>query len=113
MPGAGLTISHKNRETLNKILNDKDAVTKDLVVIPSPGPVLGTKCQPQEMKVYVGMSVYGCVRSFSGDIVNGVDYVVKEILPDKIVVDIDPQYNLTTPEGVKNTERSCSPLCKQ
>ena len=87
-----------------------DVATKDFVVIPSPGPVLGTKCQPQEMKVYVGMSVYGCVWSFNGDIVNGVDYVIKEILPDKIVVDIDPQYNLTTPENVQKCTAKLQPL---
>ena len=51
VPGVLLTISHKKRETLNRILNDKDVATKGFVVIPSPGPVLGTKCQPQEMKV--------------------------------------------------------------
>ena len=55
MPGVVLTISHKKRETLNKILNDNDVDTKAFVLIPSPRPVLGTKCQPQEMKVYVGM----------------------------------------------------------
>ena len=110
VPGVALTISHRKRESLNRILNDKDAATKDFVVIPSPGPVLGTKCQPQEMKVYVGMSVYGCVRSFNGDIVNGVDYVIKEILPDKIVVDIDPQYNLTTPEDVQKCTAKLQPF---
>jgi len=65
------------------------------------------------MRVYVGMSVYGCVRTFNGDIVNGVDYVANEILPDKITVDIDPQYNLTTSEEVKSAPRSCSPLSKR
>ena len=110
VPGVLLTISHKKRETLNRILNDKDVATKGFVVIPSPGPVLGTKCQPQEMKVYVGMSVYGCVRSFNGDIVNGVDYAVKEILSDKIVVDIDPQYNLTTPEDVQKCTAKLQPF---
>ena len=95
MPGVVLTISHKKRETLNRILNDKDTATRDFVVIPSPGPVLGTKCQPQEMKVYVGMSVYGCVRSFNGDILNGIDKIVKETLPDKIVADVDPHHNTT------------------
>ena len=110
VPGVILTISHKNRETLNRIMNDKDVITRDSIVIPSPGPVLGTKCQPQEMKVYVGMSVYGCVRSFNGDIVNGVDYVIKEILSDKIVVDIDPQYNLTTPEDVQKCTTKLQPF---
>ena len=66
--------------------------------MPSPGQVLGTKCQPQLLNVYVGLSVYGCVRSFNGDIVNGVGYIVREIIADQIVADIDPQYNLTTPE---------------
>ena len=65
------------------------------------------------MKVYVGMSVYGCVRSFNGTTVNGVDYIVREILADKIVVDIDPQYNLTTQDDVDKYRRSCNPLCKQ
>ena len=50
------------------------------------------------MNVYVSMSVYGCVRCFNGDIINGVDYIVKEILQDHVVVDVDPQYNLSTPE---------------
>ncbi len=86
-------LSQETGDSLNRILNDK--------VIPSPGPVLGTKCQPQEMKVYVGVSVYGCVRSFNGDIVNGVDYVVKEILSAKTTVDIDPEYYLTTTEDVQ------------
>ena len=54
-------MSGEKLETLNKIMNDKDVATKEFVVIPSPGIVLGTKCQSQEMKVYVGMSVYGCV----------------------------------------------------
>ena len=45
------------------------------------------------------MSVYSCVQNFKGDVANGFDYVVKEVLPDKIVADIDPQ-NLTTPEDV-------------
>lgn len=62
------------------------------------------------MKVYVGMSVYGCARSFNGDIVNGVDYVVKEVLPDTIVVDIDPQYNLTTPEDVLKCTAKLQPF---
>ena len=110
MPGVVLTISHKKRETLNRILNDKDVATRDFVAIPSPGLVLGTKCQPQEMKVYVGMSVYGCVRSFNGDIVNGVDYVVKEVLPDKLTVDIDPQYNLTTPEDAQKCTEKLQPF---
>ncbi|MDP7069440.1 MAG: hypothetical protein QF815_02835, partial [Candidatus Peribacteraceae bacterium] len=110
MPGVVLTISHKKRETLNRILNDKDVATRDFVAIPSPGLVLGTKCQPQEMKVYVGMSVYGCVRTFSGDIVNGVDYVVKEVLADKITVDIDPQYNLTEPEDVQKCTEKLQPF---
>ena len=61
----------------------------------------------------MGMSVYGCVRSFNGDIVNGVDYVVKEILQDKIVVDIDPQYNLITPEGVQKCIAKLQPFVKQ
>ena len=109
VPGVALTISHRKRESLNRILDDKDGATKDFVVIPSPGPVLGTKCQPQGMKVYVGMSVYGCVRSFSGDIVNGVDYVVKEALPDKTTVDIDPQYNLTEEKDVKQYRKKLQP----
>ena len=41
---------------------------------------------------------------------NGVDYVVKEILPDKIVVDIDPQYNLTTPEDVEKYREKLQPF---
>ena len=58
----------------------------------------------------VGMSVYGCVRSFNGDIVNGVDYVIKEILPDEIVADVDPQYNLTTPEQVQKCTEKLKPF---
>ena len=57
------------------------------------------------MKVDVGMSVYGCARCFNGDIVNGVDYVVTEILPEHIVVDVDPQYNLSTPEEAEAVVR--------
>ena len=50
------------------------------------------------------------LRLRNGDIVNGVDYVVKEILPDKIVVDIDPQYNLTTPEDVQRCTEKLQPF---
>ena len=75
---------------MNRTLNANDASTNECVLIPAPGQVLGTTCQPQAMTVYVGMSVYGCVRSFSGDIVNGVGYIVREILTDKMVVDIYP-----------------------
>ena len=53
------------------------------------------------MNVSVGMSVYGCVRCFSGDIINGVDDIANEIGQDQIVVDVDPQYNLSTPEEAK------------
>ena len=56
------------------------------------------------------MSVYGCVRNSKGDIVNGVDYVVKEILPDKIVVDVDPQYNLTDESDVKKYKEKLLPF---
>ena len=51
MPGVVLTISHKKREILNRIMNDRDVEKRDFAVIQSPGTVLGTKCQPQEMKV--------------------------------------------------------------
>ena len=111
-PGVVLCIAHKKRVTLNKIMNDKDAENRECVVMLSPGPILGTKCQPQEMRVYVGMSVYVCVRSFNGDIVNGVDYVVSEILPDKNTVDIDPQYNVTTVKEVEKHTEKLQPFVK-
>ena len=57
------------------------------------------------MNVYVGMSVYGCIRSFNGGIVNRVCYIVREILATNIVVDANPQYNLITPDDVGNTQR--------
>ena len=38
------------------------------------------------------------MRCFNGDIINGVDYIVKELLQDQVVVGVDPQYNLSTPD---------------
>ena len=61
----------------------------------------------------MGMSVYGCVRCFNGDIINGVDYIVKEIGPDQIVVDVDPQYNLSTPEEAEAVIRQLQPYVAQ
>ena len=112
VPGVVLCIAHKKRVTLNKIMNDRDAENRECVVIPSPGPIVGTKCQPQEMRVYAGMSVYGCVRTFNGDIVNGVDYVVSEILPDKITVD-RPAVQSDNIRRSPNVRREAAALCQR
>ena len=50
--------------------------------------------------------MWGCLST----VAYGVDYVVKETLPDKITVDIDPQYNLTEEEDVKKYREKLQPF---
>ena len=100
------------------MLNNSGVATRETrdsnfeyVTIPSIGPMLGTKCQPHNMNIYIGMTVYGCTRVSCG-VVNGVDYVVNDIFKYTITVEVDPQYNLTDENDVDRHKKKLQPFVK-
>jgi GTPase SAR1 family protein len=88
-PSVVLVLSHKKRLLVNAYYNRlRDG---DGVLVPSVGEIDRAASQPQDMFLKEGMLLLGC-----GDkkkkILNGTEYVVREIGEDRVVVQSAPEY---------------------
>ena len=90
-PGVVLVLSHRKRLLVNAYYNQlRDG---DGVKIPCVGDLERTASQPQDMFLRVGMRLLG--SGASKKILNGTDYIVKELGEHRVVVELAPEYRAT------------------
>jgi len=91
-----LCLSHKKRMLLNHAMNLQKAELCDgpVAFIPcTKSKTLGVTMLPQDMKIWEGIELIGCIhQSNSKTVINGVLYVVKGWDAKFVYINVHPQY---------------------